>query len=133
MAAGYLSPKRLANFRAAARAAGVGRIHDLVQGALDGRLIGLSDLVEHVPDLVRPAALDGDAGEDDRQGGQRARAAVDAEHVETLAGQPAAVKIGEKALQFGGALGFSLVSKSAAGGLCSYSAPSQGRCKVMGE
>jgi hypothetical protein len=32
-----------------------------VQSALDGRLIGLFDLVQDVPDLVGPAALDGDA------------------------------------------------------------------------
>src|SRR2546422_5685525 len=42
----------------------VGRIHDLMQSALDGWLIGLFDLVQDVPDLVRPAALNRDAVED---------------------------------------------------------------------
>jgi hypothetical protein len=32
----------------------IGGIHDLVDGALDGRLIDLFDLVEDIPDLVRP-------------------------------------------------------------------------------
>src|SRR5258708_106246 len=36
----------------------IGGIHDLVDGALGGRLIDFFDLVEDVADLVRPAALD---------------------------------------------------------------------------
>jgi hypothetical protein len=43
-----------------------------------GRLIGFSDLVEDVSDLVRPVALDGDAGQDRGQGCQQAGAAIDA-------------------------------------------------------
>jgi hypothetical protein len=60
-----------------ARRGCIGGIHDLVDGAFGGRLIGFSDLVEDIPDLVRPAALDRNAGEDDGQGGQQAGAAVD--------------------------------------------------------
>jgi hypothetical protein len=40
--------------------------------ALDGRLIGRFDLVEVIADLVRPAQLDGDAGEDLERGYQQA-------------------------------------------------------------
>ena len=71
---------------------------------LDGGLIGHSHLVEDVSDLVRPAALDGDAGKGGRQGGQQARAAIDADHLEPVAGEAAADEIGEEALPFGGAL-----------------------------
>ena len=35
-------------------------VHDLVQGPLDGVVVGGFDLVEDVTDLVRPAALDWD-------------------------------------------------------------------------
>jgi hypothetical protein len=31
-------------------------VHDPVQAALEGRLVGLADLVEHVADLVRPSS-----------------------------------------------------------------------------
>ena len=49
-----------------------GGVHDLVQIGLDRLLIGFSDLVEDVPDLVRPAALDGDLVVDHGQGGDAA-------------------------------------------------------------
>jgi hypothetical protein len=61
----------------AAGGGAVGGIHDGVKGALDLGLVGLAGLVEDVPDLVRPATLDGDAGEDRWQGGQQARTAID--------------------------------------------------------
>src|ERR1700732_460194 len=82
----------------------VGRIHDLVDGTLGGRLVSLFDLVEDVADLMRPAALDGNARQDRGQGGQEAGPAIDADHIETLAGKAAAEQIGEEALPFGRAL-----------------------------
>ena len=47
-------------------------MHDLVECALDVGLVGLADFVEDVPDLVSPAALHGNAVQDDRQGSQQA-------------------------------------------------------------
>ena len=76
-------------------------IHDGMEVGFDGGLIGDPDLVEDIPDLVRPAALDGDVGVDDRQGGEQACAAVDADHVEGRAGKSSAVEIGEKLLPLG--------------------------------
>src|ERR1019366_2472591 len=86
-----------------ARGRSVGRIHDLVERALYGGLIGLFDLVENIPDLVRPATLDGNARQDRGQGGQEAGPAVDADHVEALAGKAAAEQIGGESPPFGGA------------------------------
>ena len=94
---------RRTDARPSGAAGALGGIHDLVECALDVGLVGLADLVEDVPDLVRPAALHGDAGQDDRQGSQQAAATIDADHVEPLAGEAAAVKIGEELLPFGGA------------------------------
>ena len=76
-----------------------------MQVGLERRLVGAADLVQHVADLVRPTALDGDVGERRGQGGEQARAAIDAEHLETLAGQPAAHQIAQELLPLGGALG----------------------------
>ena len=75
------------------------------QVGLDRRLVGLADLVQHVADLVRPAALDGDVGKGRGQGGEQARAAVDAQHLQALAGQPAAHQVAQELLPLGGALG----------------------------
>jgi len=75
-----------------------------VEVALDLGLVGLADLVQDVPDLVGPAALDGDAGVDGRQGGEEALAAVDADHLQALAVEAAAVEIGEEALPLNRAL-----------------------------
>jgi hypothetical protein len=80
-------------------------VHDPVQVGLDLGLVGLADLVEDVADLVRPTALDGGVGEGRGQGRQQARAAVDAQHLEALAGQPAAHQIAQPLLPLGGALG----------------------------
>src|SRR5712691_7819778 len=41
----------------------VAGIHDGVEASFDRGLVGLADLVEDVPDLVSPAALDQDVGE----------------------------------------------------------------------
>ena len=82
----------------------MGGIHDLVQSPFDLGLVGFADLVENVPDLVCPAALDRDVGQYRGQGGEQAGAAIDTDHVEPLAGEAAAVKIGEELLPFGGAL-----------------------------
>ena len=62
-----------------------------------------ADLVEHVSDLVRPAALHWDVGQYARHGGEQARAPVDADRVEPFAGEPATVEIGEELLPLGGA------------------------------
>ena len=35
----------------------VGGVPDGVEGSLDGAVVGLADLAQHVPDFVRPAAL----------------------------------------------------------------------------
>ena len=67
--------------------------------AFDVLVVGLSDLVEDVADLVDPAVLDG--GIDEGQGGEEAVAAVHADHA--LAGEAAPVEGGEQA--FGGAFG----------------------------
>ena len=48
----------------------------------------LRTFVEGGPDCVRPAPLNGDAVTDDRQGGDEALAAVNADHLEALAGRP---------------------------------------------
>src|SRR5262249_5935489 len=85
--------------RVGAGGRGVGGIHDLVQSALDGRLIGFSDLVEYVADLVRPAALHRDAVKDTWQDSEQAGAAIDADHVEPFAGAPAAAEIGEESIR----------------------------------
>src|SRR5580704_19689278 len=79
---------------------GVGGIHDLVQGPFDLRLIGFANLVENVSDLVGPAALHRDAVKDAWQGREQAGAAIDADHVEPLAGEPAAVELAEEFLPF---------------------------------
>lgn len=71
---------------------------------MDVGLDGLLDLVEDVPNFVRPTPLDEDAMVDHRQGGQQVLAAIDADHLQALAGEPAAVQRGEEALLFGGAL-----------------------------
>src|SRR6266403_3771587 len=89
--------------RGGARGRNVGRIHDLVERTLDEQLIGFFDLVEDIPDLVRPAALDGDAREDRWQGSEEAATAIDADHLEPLASEAAAEEVGEEALPFGGA------------------------------
>src|SRR5580700_9236904 len=44
-----------------ARGRWIGGIHDLVERTLNLRLIGFADLVEHVSDLVSPAALERNA------------------------------------------------------------------------
>ena len=68
---------------------------DLVECALDVGLVGLADFVEDVPDLVSPAALHGNAVQDDRQGSQQAA-------VEALAGEPVTVKrLGDLAHRLG--------------------------------
>ena len=82
----------------------VGGVHDGVEVVLDGVAVGLAHLVEDVPDLVRPAALQRDAGVDDRQGCDQALAAVGADHLETLSAEASAPEIGEEALPFDGTL-----------------------------
>jgi hypothetical protein len=59
-AIGYCAWKRSAKRRAAERAAGACGVHDLVQRPFDPGLVGFAHLVEHVPDLVRPAAREKD-------------------------------------------------------------------------
>jgi hypothetical protein len=54
--------------------------------------------------LVRPAALDGDAGIDCGRGGEQAGAAIHADHIEPLAAEAATQQIAEEVLPFGGAL-----------------------------
>jgi hypothetical protein len=81
----------------------IGRIHDLVQSPFDLGLIGFADLVEHVSDLVCPAALHRNVGQYGGQGGEQAEAPVEANHVEPFAGEPATVEISEELLPFGGA------------------------------
>ena len=82
----------------------VGGVHDGVEAVLDGVLVSLAHLVEDVSDLVRPAALEGDARIDGRQGGAEALAAVGADHLQALAAEAATVEAGQEALPFGGAL-----------------------------
>ncbi len=53
---------------------------------------------------MRPAALHGDRGKGGRQCCQQPAAAIDADHLESLAGQPAADQVTEEVLPFGGAL-----------------------------
>ena len=65
-------------------------VHDSVEIMPDGVLIDLAYLVEDVSDLVRPVALDRDAVVGGGQGRQQALAAVDADHLQTFAGQPRA-------------------------------------------
>ena len=65
----------------------------------------LADLVQDVADLVRPAALHRHLGKGRGQGGEQARAAVDAQHLQALAGQAAAHQVAEEVLPLGGALG----------------------------
>ena len=67
--------------------AAVGCVHDGVDVGLDGLLVGDADLVEDVPDFVRPAPLNGDGVTDDRQGGDEALAAINADHLKALAGE----------------------------------------------
>jgi len=55
--------------------------------------------------LADMAALDGDVGVGDGQGGEEARAAIDADHLEGLAFEAAAEEVGEEAFPLGGALG----------------------------
>ena len=55
--------------------------------------------------LVRPAALDRDAVVGGGLGRQQALATVDADRLQTFAGQAAGVEVVEEALPFGGALG----------------------------
>lgn len=86
---------------AACGGAGLGEglgLHDGMKVGLDGRLIGDTHLGEDIPDLVRPAALNGDAGIDERQGGEETLAAIDTDHLEPRAGEAAAIEIGEKLL-----------------------------------
>ena len=80
-------------------------VHDGVQTGFGGLAVSLFDLAEDVSDLVRPAALNGDAGIDHRQGGQEARAAVDADHLEPRAFETAAEEIGQEQLPLSRALG----------------------------
>jgi len=72
-----------------------------VERALNRRLIGLFDLIEHVADLVRPTALYRNGVEHARQGRDQAGASIYADHLEALAGEAAAVEIGEELLPFG--------------------------------
>jgi hypothetical protein len=80
-------------------------VHDGVEAVLDLGLVGLADLVEDVADLVRPAAPDRDVRERGGRGGREPGAAIDADHLEALAGEPAADQVAEEALPGGGALG----------------------------
>jgi len=96
-------------------------VHDPMQAGLDGGLVGLADRVEHVADLVRPTALRREVGEGlwakpragrlPRRVGERGPnpaptgQAVDAEHLETLAGQPAADQVADELLPLRRALG----------------------------
>ena len=79
-------------------------VQDGVEVGLDSIPVGLSHLVEDVPDLVRPAALQGDAGIDRGQGGDQALAAVGTDHLDPVSGEPTTVEIGEELLPRGGAL-----------------------------
>ncbi len=72
---------------------------------IDGVAVGLADLVRDVPDLVHPAALDGDAGIDHGQGSEQTGTAVDADHLEARAFEATAEEIAEEQLPLGGALG----------------------------
>ena len=75
-----------------------------MEGSLDGAVVGLADLAQHVPDFVRPAALQRDARIDGRQGSDEAPATVGTDHLQAVAGEPAAVEVGKEALPRGGAL-----------------------------
>ena len=87
-----------------ARDGDVRGVHDVVEAAFRVLLVGPAEFVEDVPDLVGPAAPDGDVGMDQGQCGEEAVAAVDADHFGTLAGEAAPMEGGEQALPFGGAL-----------------------------
>src|SRR6516162_6604454 len=63
-------------------------VHHLVEGAFRPRLISLADLLEHVSDLVSPAALDRNAMEYVRQRCQKPFAAIHTDHFEALTGKP---------------------------------------------
>jgi hypothetical protein len=92
---GYVACQRSAKRRPAERAASRCRVggHDGVEACLDGALVGHSHLVE---DVVGPTALRRHVGIDRRQGGDEALAAVDADHVEALAGEASTIEIGEE-------------------------------------
>src|SRR5262245_51817245 len=80
----------------------IGCVHDVVESALDGRLVSPSDGVEDIADLVSPATLNGDVGKDGWEGSDEALAAIDADHLEALADEAAVEQIGKKA-SLGGA------------------------------
>ena len=89
--------------RALGLAAAAG-VHDGVGVGLDGVPVGLADLVEDVAHLVCPASLNRDGVIDDGQGGEQALAAIDADRLQALASEAAAVQAGQEALPLGGAL-----------------------------
>ena len=89
--------------RRSTRSRQIGRVHDLVESALDPRLIGPSDLIEDIADLVRPAALNGNIRKGGGESGDETTAAIDADHLDAFTGQAAAIKVGEEAFPFGGA------------------------------
>jgi hypothetical protein len=79
-------------------------IHDGVQVGPDGWLVGIPDLGEDIADLVRPAALYRHAGVGGRHGGEQARTAIDADHLELICDRAAADEVAEEAFPLGRAL-----------------------------
>ena len=81
--------------------------HDGVQIGLDGGLVTNPDLGQDITDLVRPAALHRNGRIGGRQRGEQPGGAIEADHLEPVAGQPAADQVTQETLPFGGALALS--------------------------
>ena len=76
--------------------AAVGGVADAVQVVFDRLVVGPAHAVEDVADFMRPAALVGDAGIDQGQGGQKPLSAVGGDEFDAVAAQASMVEVVEE-------------------------------------